>query len=199
MLFKNIPNSYGEFEDGNQMSFQDFQKYIDEYYPDSGIDFFKDCLPKMKAIIKHSLLSVRKKLNPNNIDFSFELFGYDFIMDADFNLWLIEVNTNPCLEESSKLLKHYLRRMVEDMIKLEIDPRFPNPRRKKSNSPIKDRKHKRRRKWIRRKGKRKIKRKTSMRNEIITNEIDRDILSRECQREEPKGNIDRNRIYRQYT
>ena len=54
-------------------------------------------------------------------------------MDEDFNLWLIEVNTNPCLEESSEMLKHYLRRMVEDMIKLEIDPLFPRIKRKRGN------------------------------------------------------------------
>ena len=49
-------------------------------------------------------------------------------MDEDFNLWLIEVNTNPCLEESSLMLKYYLRRMVEDMIKIEIDSKFPRPK-----------------------------------------------------------------------
>mmetsp|Transcript_28395 Transcript_28395/g.25123 ORF Transcript_28395/g.25123 Transcript_28395/m.25123 type:complete len:85 (+) Transcript_28395:482-736(+) len=61
--------TYGEFEDGNQMSFKNFQKYIQEYYPESNIDFYRDCIPKMKEIIKHSLISVKKKLNPNNIDF----------------------------------------------------------------------------------------------------------------------------------
>lgn len=30
-----------------------------------------------------------------------EVFGYDFIIDESLNPWLIEVNTNPCLEESS--------------------------------------------------------------------------------------------------
>lgn len=55
-------------------------------------------------------------------------------MDEDFNLWLIEVNTNPCIEESSMLLKYYLRRMIEDMIKLEIDPVFPNPKLKRKEN-----------------------------------------------------------------
>lgn len=27
----------------------------------------------------------------------FEIFGYDFMVDANKHLWLIEVNTNPCL------------------------------------------------------------------------------------------------------
>ena len=33
-----------------------------------------------------------------------ELFGYDFMIDEDFNTWLIEVNTNPSLSESSNYL-----------------------------------------------------------------------------------------------
>jgi len=55
-------------------------------------------------------------------------------MDEDFNSWLIEVNTNPCLEESSLLLKHYLRRMVDDMLKIVVDPEFACPARKVSLS-----------------------------------------------------------------
>lgn len=35
--------------------------------------------------------------------------------------WLIEVNTNPCIEESSELLKSYIPRMLNDAFKLTID------------------------------------------------------------------------------
>ena len=45
-------------------------------------------------------------------------------MDEDFNVWLIEVNTNPCIEESSSILKVYLPRMIDDMIKLSVDQHF---------------------------------------------------------------------------
>lgn len=44
-----------------------------------------------------SALSVRKKLNKNDRAWCFQLFGYDFMYDADCKPWLIEVNTNPCL------------------------------------------------------------------------------------------------------
>lgn len=74
------------------------------------------------------MAATRRKLNSNNRKYTFELFGYDFIVDNDFNLWLIEVNTNPCIEESSELLKRLLRWMLEDMVKLAVDPLFPKPR-----------------------------------------------------------------------
>ena len=60
------------------------------------------------------------------------MFGYDFILDEDFNTFMIEVNTNPCLEESSQLLKDMLPRMIEDMLKLTVDHIFPKvPKRRK--------------------------------------------------------------------
>lgn len=34
-------------------------------------------------------------LNPNKRENCFELMGYDFMIDEDFRVWLIEVNTNP--------------------------------------------------------------------------------------------------------
>jgi hypothetical protein len=55
---------------------------------------------------------------------TFELFGYDFIIDEDMNTVLIECNTNPCLEESNTLLKHLLPRMIDDLLNVVLDPLF---------------------------------------------------------------------------
>ena len=54
----------------------------------------------------------------------FELFGYDFMVDEDLNVWLIECNTNPSLDESSEYLRKLLHRMAEDMCKLTVDAEF---------------------------------------------------------------------------
>lgn len=56
---KNAKN-YGEFEEGNQLSFSQFQEYIDTHYADRKINFFTDCLPKMKEMVVHSLIAARK-------------------------------------------------------------------------------------------------------------------------------------------
>eukprot|EP00826_Nyctotherus_ovalis_P030896 TRINITY_DN24671_c0_g1_i1.p1 TRINITY_DN24671_c0_g1~~TRINITY_DN24671_c0_g1_i1.p1 ORF type:complete len:103 (+),score=12.57 TRINITY_DN24671_c0_g1_i1:111-419(+) len=79
----------------------------------------------MKNIVKKSMYAVRKKLDSENRSHCFEIFGYDFILDEDYNVWLIEVNTNPCIEESSSLLKTLIPRMLDDAFKLTIDVVFP--------------------------------------------------------------------------
>lgn len=69
-----------------------------------------------------SMQAVKNKLCPTKRNaFFFEIFGYDFILDNEFNTWLIEANTNPCLEESSHLLRILLPRMLNDAFKLTID------------------------------------------------------------------------------
>lgn len=56
--------------------------------------------------------SVKKSINIQERKHCFEIFGYDFMLDADGGVWLIEVNTNPSIEESSPLLKKLIPRMI---------------------------------------------------------------------------------------
>ena len=78
-------------------------------------------MQKIKYLCAVTLSTIKKKINPNRRKLCFELFGFDFFIDMDFNVWLIEVNTNPCLEESSKLLGRLLPRMLDDLFTLTID------------------------------------------------------------------------------
>ena len=54
----------------------------------------------------------------------FELFGYDFMIDSTGHLWLIEVNTNPCIELSNKWLTTIIPRMLDDAFTMTIDRIF---------------------------------------------------------------------------
>lgn len=47
------------------------------------------------------------------------------MIDHKMKVWLIEVNTNPCLEESSPILEEILPRMLDDAFRLTIDQLFP--------------------------------------------------------------------------
>jgi hypothetical protein len=75
-------------------------------------------------MIVKSIDSVKRKLDPNKRNSCFELFGYDFMIDNDFTTWLIEVNTNPCLDQSSRILRILLPRLIDDMFRLTIDKDF---------------------------------------------------------------------------
>jgi D-alanine-D-alanine ligase-like ATP-grasp enzyme len=104
------------------MSYTQFQDYLDN----NGFTYSvkDDIVETMKSLIMRSMLATRKILDPQKRRGCFELFGYDFILDEDFNTWLIEVNTNPCIEESSKILKVLIPRMLDDMLKLSVDQYF---------------------------------------------------------------------------
>lgn len=54
--------NYGKFEEGNQLDFTAFQAYIDQHYPEHGIDFYRDLYPRMREIVLYSALAVRKVL-----------------------------------------------------------------------------------------------------------------------------------------
>jgi Tubulin-tyrosine ligase family len=113
---------YGKYEKGNQVSFSDFSKYLKDYH--QSIDFGQ-VLNRIVQLITISFKSVQNKLNPRSRQHCFELFGYDFIIDSDIKPWLIEVNTNPCLELSSPLLAQLIPKMIEEAFNLTVDKIFP--------------------------------------------------------------------------
>lgn len=76
-------------------------------------------------LIEKTMQSARVTLNKSNRKYCFEIFGYDFMIDNELKPWLIEVNTNPCLEESNKLLSMLVPRMLDDAFRLTLDVMFP--------------------------------------------------------------------------
>ena len=81
----------------------------------------------MMKLAKDTLNATYQVLDSNNKQFTFEIFGLDFMIDEDFNTWLIEVNNNPCLELSSPLLARIIPNMMENAFKIALDPLFPPP------------------------------------------------------------------------
>lgn len=79
-------------------------------------------IPRIKDIIIDSFLSQRKKINPNWRRNVFELFGFDFLMDEEFRLWLLEINTNPYLGCPNDEMKILVPAMMEDLVQIVVDP-----------------------------------------------------------------------------
>ena len=58
----------------------------------------KKIYPQIKKIVFDIILSVADKIDVNKKLHCFELFGLDFMIDGNFEVKLLEVNANPCLE-----------------------------------------------------------------------------------------------------
>ena len=112
--------NFSKFEFGNEISFEEFQNSLNNEHK-LNLDIKKNIIPKIKDIIICSMKSVEKKINKFHRNFCFELFGYDFIFDKDVNPFLLEINTNPGLEESSPLINMLVPRMIDDLFRLTID------------------------------------------------------------------------------
>jgi len=119
--------NFSKTEIGNEISFNDFQKELNEKSQKEGknfIDFRKNIFPEIIKIIARSANSIKGKINLSNRNNCFELFGYDFILDINYRPFLLEINTNPGYEESSPLIKKLVPRMIDDAMKLTIDKEF---------------------------------------------------------------------------
>ena len=81
------------------------------------VDINKTVLPEIKQLVTDTIRACYKKLDPNRRQNSFEIFGYDFMLDQDCKPWLIEVNTNPCFELSSPYLARLIPAMIDNALK----------------------------------------------------------------------------------
>lgn len=120
-------SEYGKFESGNKLSYRDFQRFLDQQHTERNINFIGNILPKMKEIVKETVCAAYLAIDPKKRMHCMEIFGYDFMIDRKFRPWLIEINTNPCLELASPYLSSLIPAMVENALKICIDSIFPAP------------------------------------------------------------------------
>jgi len=109
------------------MGYEEFQRYLDKNYGPLSICFERDILPQIKKLTADCFRAVWGKIDPHKRMNTFECYGLDFMLDEDFKVYIIEVNTNPCLELSSPLLARLIPAMLENALRLVVDPLFPPP------------------------------------------------------------------------
>lgn len=107
---------YGVYEAGNEMWLPELQAYLTRDQKSPWLSQF--ILPGMSNIIVRSLLSMRAEMKVYDTDpFScFQLFGYDFIVEDNHNVRLLEINGSPGIAQ-----KH-LRSLVAKMLTLLQKP-----------------------------------------------------------------------------
>jgi len=71
-----------------------------------------------------SLLSVKEVLQHR--DRSHELFGYDFMVDSDLNVWSIEVNSSPSMEYSTPITEKLVKQVMPQIVRIILDHNHGN-------------------------------------------------------------------------
>lgn len=83
--------------DGCMMHIHGLQEILKEKH---GFDVWKRKIqPRFKEIVKFTLEAVKNQVG--NRKKSFELLGYDFLIDTENTPWLLEVNTSPAMDYST--------------------------------------------------------------------------------------------------
>jgi len=75
-------------------------------------------VPNMKRIIMHTVRSVSERIlrHPG----VFEMWGIDFLLDADLNLWLMEVTPIPDYSAATPAIGELKLKIKRDLIDMEF-------------------------------------------------------------------------------
>jgi tubulin monoglycylase TTLL3/8 len=107
---------------------EELAEYLEEQF---GYDIWEEkILPKIKKIVIHSLECVQEQIE--NRKNSFELYGYDIMLDEEGTPWLIEVNSSPAMDYSTPVTKELVQEVLKDTISVVVDYHYAASRRKDS-------------------------------------------------------------------
>eukprot|EP01028_Stygiella_incarcerata_P010396 TRINITY_DN5363_c0_g1_i1.p1 TRINITY_DN5363_c0_g1~~TRINITY_DN5363_c0_g1_i1.p1 ORF type:complete len:477 (+),score=122.41 TRINITY_DN5363_c0_g1_i1:57-1433(+) len=111
-------DEYGCDRPGNQLSKDEFRHFLHT----RGLSFTRSVVNPVVECAKDVFGRAWDAGLKRDAKRSFEVFGLDFMFDEDGVAWLLEVNTNPCLAESSPFVANALRNMLREVVRRWIDP-----------------------------------------------------------------------------
>jgi len=116
-ISKNSAQFYSTEIEGNMWSSDEFKSYLLDAF---GRDVWGESVqPAIRRIVRASLQCVQQAIeNRRN---SHEIFGYDFMVDEGFNVWLLEVNSCPDLDYTTPTTEYLVRKCLHDLIKVVVD------------------------------------------------------------------------------
>lgn len=79
----------------------------------------------MTEEFKYLMQSVKHKIDPHRRHHGFEILGFDFMLDENLKLYLIEINNNPALGTfNCKVLENAIFPMRTDSLNLSVNKLF---------------------------------------------------------------------------
>lgn len=134
--------AYGKLKNGNIFPISDLESYARDKGKPANIPSFME---QIKATIRTCFDATADILNPFDRKYCYEMYGFDFMVDESYKVWLLECNSGPSLSESNEFLSSLIKRALgsylvdeDDLFKITVDKLFPPPADfKQSPSPFK--------------------------------------------------------------
>ena len=115
---------YATQEEGNELFFPELQKYLETLptppppgspLPPHPLCVICHLLPQLRHVVRETLMSVRPRMESSGDYHSFQLFGYDLMLDSAFHVRLLEINATPASAQKtlSGLVAHLKERAID--------------------------------------------------------------------------------------
>ncbi|KAL4453104.1 hypothetical protein ABPG74_015335 [Tetrahymena malaccensis] len=86
--------------------------------------FQDQVLPQIKQILLDVVKSTYNQINPTNKQFRFQVLELDFLLDENFQVWLIDSTSDIKVTQNSNSQKIYYTQFIENVFQIAIDPIF---------------------------------------------------------------------------
>lgn len=109
-------DTFGKHEPGNKIYYGEIEEYFNtlEVFRNQGKSFRADILPDMKKKVQLTFEASLPRIVADSNEIGWELLGYDFMLDDNLNVWLIEINQNPCMSGLTPQQESFISKLLED-------------------------------------------------------------------------------------
>ena len=109
-----------DVSDGNMWRLETFREHLAETRGAEGAAAWETRIkPAMiNAVVSSLKCAVDMIENRKN---SFDVYGYDFVLDDDLRPWLLEINASPSMEHSTPVTAELCPQAIDDTIKVVVD------------------------------------------------------------------------------
>lgn len=118
---KTITAENNESIEGYMWDYQSFSKYLQWSDANHENIMDKKIQPRMKEIAIYALMCASDSIEHRKN--SWELYGFDFMIDDQYNTWLIEINSSPACDYSTKVTERYVQKALVELLNVVLDVR----------------------------------------------------------------------------